>query len=447
MLLIFPDVTPDQRKSIMKRIVWAVVFAWLTIDVIAAEVPVTLIKVGHLLDVTAGKVLDNQLILVQGERIQEIGVNLKAPANAKVVDLSGSWVLPGLIDCHTHLSFQSENYYDDIFRKSPIDQAVYAHVYTRRTLEAGFTTCRDVGSGEFIDVALKKAVNSGKIPGPRLFVAGHALSATGGHGDLNGFSPYLHFETMDGVVDGVDAIRKKVRWNVKYGADLIKFTATAGVLSEEESVGAPQFSAEEMKAIVDEASMWGRRVAAHAHGAEGIKRAIQAGVTSIEHGSLLDDEAIALFKQHGTYLVPTVYVGYSVIEHAKEWNLPEKLVQKATSINAQKMACLHKAIQGGVKIAYGTDAGVFPHGENAKDFRYLVQAGMTPWQAIQAATVTAAELIGQSDKIGSLEPGKLADVVAVNSDPLHDITVLEKIAFVMKGGAIYRGNASAATAE
>ena len=414
---------------------------------ISAETPLTLIKVGHLVDVTQGKVLDNQTLLIEGDHIKEVGSSVTAAANAKVIDLSSSWVLPGLIDCHTHLSFQQENYYDDIFRKSPVDQAVTAHVYVRRTLEAGFTTCRDVGSAEFVDVALRKAINAGKIPGPRLFVAGHALSATGGHGDLNGFSPYLHFGTMDGVVDGIDEIRKKVRWNIKYGADVIKFTATAGVLSEEESVGAPQFSAEEMKAIVEEAAMWGRKVAAHAHGAEGIKRAIRAGVASIEHGSILDDEAIALFKEHGTYLVPTVYVGFSVVEHAAEWHLPEKLVKKANTINAQKMTWLRKAIAGGVKIAYGTDAGVFPHGENAKDFRYLVEGGMTPMQAIQAATVTAAALIGQSDSVGGLEPGKFADLIAVNEDPLKDVTVLEKVPFVMKGGVLYRGKVPAPFSE
>jgi imidazolonepropionase-like amidohydrolase len=271
-----------------------------------------------------------------------------------------------------------------------------------------------------------------------LFVSGHILSATGGHGDLNGFSPYLHFTSADGVVDGIDEIRKKIRWNIKYGADVIKFTATAGVLSEEESVGAPQFSAEEMKAIVDEAAMWGRKVAAHAHGAEGIKRAIRAGVASIEHGSILDDEAIQLMKEHGTYLVPTVYVGFAVEEHAQEWKLPEKLVAKARTINAEKLQWLRKAVAARVKIAYGTDAGVFPHGENGKDFKYLVQAGMSPLQAIQAATVEAANLIGQPEKIGAIASGKFADLIAVNADPLKDIAVLEKIPFVMKGGVVYR---------
>ena len=269
-------------------------------------------------------------------------------------------------------------------------------------------------------------------------MAGQLLSATGGHGDINGFSPYLHFSNSSGIVDGVDEIRKKIRWNIKYGADLIKFTATAGVLSEEESVGAPQFSAEEMKAMVDEAAMWGRRVAAHAHGAEGIKRAVRAGVASIEHGSILDDEAIQLMKEHGTYLVPTVYVGYAVEEHAAEWKLPAKLVEKAKTINTQKLEWLRKAIASGVKIAYGTDAGVFPHGENGKDFRYLVEAGMSPMRAIQAATTSAASLIGHPEKIGSLTEGRFADVIAVSADPLKDITILEKIPFVMKSGIIYR---------
>jgi imidazolonepropionase-like amidohydrolase len=422
----------------MKRVIWYVLCACLGVGVCSAAASSVIIKAGHLVDVAEGKVVDNATVLVEGDSIKAVGTNIATPAGAQVIDLSNAWVLPGLIDCHTHITSQMENYYDDTFRKSPIDEAVYAHVYALRTLQAGFTTCRNVGANEFVDVALKKVIDAGKVPGPHLFVSGQLLSATGGHGDLNGFSPYLHFSNADGVVDGVDEIRKKIRWNIKYGADLIKFTATAGVLSEEESVGAPQFSTEEMKAMVDEAAMWGRKVAAHAHGAEGIKRAVRAGVASIEHGSILDDEAIQLMKEHGTYLVPTTYVGFAVEEHAKEWKLPEKLVIKAKSINAEKLQWLSKAIQAGVKIAYGTDAGVFPHGENGKDFRYLVQAGMSPMRAIQAATIEAAILIGHPEKIGSLAPGRFADLVAVNSDPLLDITVLEKIPFVMKGGVVYR---------
>jgi imidazolonepropionase-like amidohydrolase len=398
------------------------------------------LKAGHLVDVVNAKVLEKQIILIEGERIRTIGPegSVTIPADAKVTDLSAATVFPGLIDCHTHITSQTEDYLSDKFRKSPIDLAVEAHLYAQRTLEAGFTACRDVGSQEFIDVALKKAINEGKVTGPRLSVAGHTLSATGGHGDLSGFSPYLHIDNFMGVVDGVDEIRKKIRWNIKYGADLIKFTATAGVLSEEESFGAPQFSGEEMKAIVDEAAMWGRKVAAHAHGAEGIKRAIQAGVTSIEHGSLLDDEGISLMKKYGTYLVPTVFAGSAVEKYGKQWNLPDKVIKKARAINAQKRESFHKAIQAGVKIAYGTDAGVFPHGMNAADFRLLVELGMTPMQAIQAATLVAAELLGQSDRLGSLQPGKYADLIAVQADPLKDITLLEKIPFVMKGGVIYK---------
>jgi imidazolonepropionase-like amidohydrolase len=398
------------------------------------------IKAGHLLDVTGGQTLDKQVIIVEGDKIKSVGPegSTPAPSGAKVIDLGNAWVLPGLIDCHTHITMQMEDYYADTFRKSPINYAVEAHVLARRTLEAGFTTCRDVGASEFIDVALKRAIDSGRVVGPRLFVAGHILSVTGGHGDLSGFSPYLRFDNFNGVVDGVDEIRKKIRWQVKNGADLTKFCATAGVLSEEESVGAAQFTFEEMQAIVQESARWGRKVAAHAHGAEGIKLAVKAGVTSIEHGSLIDDEGITLMREHGTWLVPTLYVGYFVEEHGKEMKLPDKLIEKAHRINVQKRDGLTKAIKAGVKIAYGTDAGVFPHGDNAGDFRYLVEYGMTPLEAIRCATIHAADLLGQMGKVGEVSPERFADIIAVPTDPLKDVRVLEHVAFVMKGGVIYK---------
>ncbi|MBI3878030.1 MAG: amidohydrolase family protein [Verrucomicrobia bacterium] len=405
----------------------------------AKPAAVTAVKAGRLIDTTSGRVLERQVILIEGERIKAVGAegSVAIPAGAQVIDLSSATVLPGLIDCHTHITSQRENY-NERFRKSPIDAAVIAHLYARRTLEAGFTTCRNLGAAELVDVALKKAINDGRIPGPRLFVACLGLSATGGHGDLSGHSPYLHFDTFTGIADGVDELRKKIRWNIKQGADVIKFMATAGVLSEEESVGAPQYSFEEMKAIVDEAAMWGRRVAAHAHGAEGIKRAVRAGVASIEHGSLLDDEGIALMKERGTWLVPTVDVGDYVEREGKAMNLPPKLIEKARQINQRKREGYRKAMKAGVKIAYGTDAGVFPHGQNACDFRPLVELGMTPMQAIQAATTVAAELLGQSENLGSVQAGKFADLVAVQADPLKDIGALTNVGFVMKGGAVFK---------
>lgn len=398
----------------------------------------TAIKCGTLVDGTSEMPKQDIIILIEDNRIAAVGHDIPIPQGAALIDLSNATVLPGLIDCHTHLSGEIENYLEDTFRKSAIDYSVEAHIFALRTLEAGFTTCRDVGAGEFIDVALKKAINAGKIPGPRLIVAGLALSATGGHGDLSGFSPYLSFQGFNGVVDGVGEIRKKIRFLVKNGADVIKFTATAGVLSEEESAGAPQFSFDEMKAIVDEAAMWGRKVAAHAHGAEGIKMAVNAGVASIEHGSLIDGEGIALMKARGTYLVPTVYVGKSIEIHGAEWNLPEKVMNKARMINAAKRELLSKAIRAGVRIAYGTDVGVFAHGKNAKDFALLVDAGMTPMQAIKSATVEASKLLGWEMKIGSIEQGKLADIVAIQGNPLENISLLEHIGFVMKDGKVYK---------
>jgi imidazolonepropionase-like amidohydrolase len=397
---------------------------------------IVLVRAGRLVDTVAGTVKADQDILVEGNLIKQVGSNLQAPAGATVIDQRSRTVLPGLIDCHTHVTAQPENYYTDIFRRSPIDVAVRAHVYARRTLEAGFTTIRDVGAAEYIDVALKRAIDDGKVVGPRMQVATLAISATGGHGDLSGFSPYLRFSNFSGVADGVDEIRKLIRTEVKNGADLIKVAATAGVLSEEESVGAPQFSLEEMKALVEEAHLWEKKVAAHAHGTEGIKRAIQAGVTSIEHGSLIDDEGIRMMKERGTYLVADIYNDDWINSEFEKMGYPAKIIEKERRIGRLQRENFQRAARAGVKLAFGTDAGVYPHGLNARQFAHMVRWGLTPMQAIQAATVGAADLLGWKGKVGAIVPGAFADLIAVDGDPTSDVTVLEKVAFVMKDGAV-----------
>ncbi len=396
------------------------------------------IKAGRLFDPKTGAVVNNAFILIENDKITAAGPNVTVPAGYEVIDLKDKFVLPGLLDCHTHVTSQPGNYYDDIFRKSPIDVAVTAHLYARRTLEAGFTTIRDVGAGEFIDVALRNAINRGEVPGPRMQVATLTVGATGGHGDTSGFSPYLKFGSFSGLADGVDEIRKLIRFEIKYGADVIKMIATAGVLSEEESVGAPQFSQEEMNAVVEEAKMWGRKVAAHAHGTEGIKRAIRAGVASIEHGSFIDEEGIRLMKERGTYLVADIYNDDYILAEFGKLGYPDKIIEKERMVGRLQRENFQKAALAGVKIAYGTDAGVYPHGWNGKQFAHMVKWGLTPLQALQAATINAADLLGWNDKVGVIAAGAFADIIAVDGDPLKDVTEMERVKFVMKGGTVYK---------
>jgi imidazolonepropionase-like amidohydrolase len=397
------------------------------------------IRAARLIDGRGGSPLQNAVILVDSTRITAVGYNLPIPPGTTVIDLGKATLLPGLIDCHTHITGGDPgDYYEGLFRRSPIDYAVASPTFARRTLEAGFTTVRDVGSGEFIDVALRRAIDSGLVVGPRMQVATLAIGSTGGHNDIVGFSPYIKFGQFSGVADGADDIRKLVRFEVKNGADVIKLIASAGVLSEEESAGAPQYTQEEMNAAVQEAAQWGRKVAAHAHGAEAIKRAVRAGVASIEHGSLLDDEGIRLMKERGTYLVADIYNDDYIMAEYKRLKYPEKILEKERQIGRLQRENFRRAVRAGVKIAYGTDAGVYPHGWNGKQFAFMVRYGLTPMQAIQSATTSAADLLGWSDRVGAVTPGLYADLVAVEGDPLTDITQLERVTFVMKGGVVYK---------
>jgi imidazolonepropionase-like amidohydrolase len=405
------------------------------------------IRAAHLVDPASGQRTDDVVVLVENDRVAQVGSRLPIPAGVDTIDLGRSTLLPGLIDVHTHLSTQSEEYYADTFRRSPIDAAVRAPTYARRTLEAGFTSVRDVGAAEYIDVALRNAVDDGLVAGPRMAVATLALSATGGHGDLNGFSPYLRFEGFSGIADGVDELRKKVRENVKRGADWIKVLAGAGVLSEEESAGAPQYSQEELNAVVAEAAMWGRKVAAHAHGAEAIKRAARAGVASVEHGGLVDEEGVRIMKEHGTFLVPDIITDVYILEHGAEQGLPPKIIEKERSLRGQQDANWSRAMKAGVRLAFGTDAGVYPHGQNARQFALLVQhLGLSPLDAIRMATTNAADLMMWSTRVGRVAPGFYADLIAVSGDPLADVSELERVRWVMKGGIVYKDDRSAAGA-
>jgi imidazolonepropionase-like amidohydrolase len=400
---------------------------------------VVLIKAGRLINVREGRVLTDQAILIEGDRIKEVGpaqtVTAHAPANARVIDLSRSTVLPGLIDCHTHLTFEPSQMGYSALGISIPREALYGAKNAKLTLEAGFTSVRNVGASGYSDVALRDAINAGDIPGPRISAAGPSIGVTGGHGDNNLLAPEFH-HSADGVADGGAALMAKVREEAKYGTDAVKIIATGGVLSKGDSPEATQFSDEEIRIVVTEAHRLGRKVAAHAHGAAGIKQAVLAGVDSIEHGSYINDEDIQLMKQKGTYLVPTLYLGDWFMENYAKMGVPEFMVEKAKVVLPAARQNIARAFKAGVRVAFGTDAAVYPHGLNAHEFAVMVKLGLTPMQAIQSATVSAADLLGWSDRVGSIEPGRFADIIAVNGDPTVDVKVLERVSFVMKGGQV-----------
>jgi imidazolonepropionase-like amidohydrolase len=400
----------------------------------AAGAKTIVIRAGRLLDVKTGKTLTNQTIVIQGDKIASVGADAQIPAGAQVIDLSNATVLPGLIDAHTHLTM-NPNFGYSMLANSVARQALIGAHNARVTLEAGFTTVRNVGAFNYSDVALRDAINAGDVPGPRMLVSGPPLSITGGHCD-NNLLPFEDHATNPGVADGVEAVQHKTREIIKYGADLIKICATGGVLSHGDNPQASQYTLEEMKAIVADAHRLGRKVAAHAHGAQGIVWASEAGVDSIEHGSYIDDAGIAEMKKDGAYLVPTLYLMDWFFENAEKIGTPAELIAKGREVMPAARKNVARAFAAGVKVGFGTDAAVYPHGLNAHEFAVMVKLGLSPLAAIQAATVNDADLLGWSDKIGTIEAGKFADIVAVDGDPLADVTTLERVKFVMKGGEV-----------
>ena len=397
----------------------------------------TLVRTGHLLDVKTGAEPAAQTIIVTGDRITAIAPTASTPKQAgdTEIDLTKYTVMPGLIDAHTHLTFA--NNFDPYWTLSmtPAKEGIIGVENAKVTLEAGFTTVRNVGADDFADVALRDEINAGHIPGPHMQVSGPILSITGGHGDDN-LLPYEFHSHNEGVADGIPAVQHQVRENIKYGADLIKIAATGGVLSKGDDPQASQFSLEEMQAIVADAHRLGRKVAAHAHGSQGILWATEAGVDSIEHGSYINDECIAAMKKHGTYLVPTAYLVDWMRENG---HLPVIYQQKMADVSAAMKANHKRAIAAGVKIALGTDAAVYPHGLNAHEIDvYVNQYGMSPLAGIQTGTINAADLMGWTDRVGTIEPGKWADIIAIEGDPLKDVRILQHVNFVMKSGVVYK---------
>jgi imidazolonepropionase-like amidohydrolase len=405
---------------------------------------VTVVHAGKLFDAPAGRLLDGQDILVRGNRIEQVGSRLTVPSGAREIDLRGATVLPGFIDVHTHLVGANHPGYEALGVSVP-RMTLTGVKNARVTLMAGFTTVRNVGAPGYGDVALRDAINDGDVIGPRMQVSGPPLGISGGHCD-NNLLPFDFHYFAEGVANGVPAVMAKVRETIKYGADVIKFCASGGVFSKGDNPLLEQYSPEEMQALISEAHRLGRKVATHAHATIAIKDAVRAGVDSIEHGIFIDQEGIDLMKQHGTYLVPTSFPLFWFEQNVSKLNMPPWVVEKAAIIIPAAKKNMAAAFRAGVKVALGTDAGVYPHGLNGGEFWSMVQLGMNPVQALQAGTVNAADLMAWSDRIGSIAPGKFADIVAVRGNPLEDVTLLQHVSFVMKDGVTYKNEFAAASA-
>ena len=408
----------------------------------ATPVAVTVLRAARLIDGTGAAPIAPGMVRVDGDRIVAVGTNLAVPPGATVVELGDATLLPGLIDLHTHLTGDERVHWEDaLVKTTPAHDALWGARNARVTLMAGFTTCRDMGPNwPYVDVELKRAIDEGAVPGPRLLTAGAYVSSTGGAGDARQFSIYVDVPSVHNLADGPDEITKAVRTNLKNGADFIKILATGAVLSKGITPGAQQYSDDEIRAAVTEARRWGRPVAAHAHGADGIKAAIRAGVRTIDHGSYLDDEAIALLQgsNRQTFYAPTLYTSHVIDSDDPANPIPLSERERSRQIGAIKDAGFRRALAAGIPIGFATDAMVIPHGDNAKEFAERVKLGESPMASIVAATSLNAEILGWQDRVGSLAAGKFADLIAVPGNPLQDITALQRVGFVMKGGVTYR---------
>jgi len=402
-----------------------------------AAPPLLVLRAARLIDGRGGAPIAPAVVVIRGERIEAAGRGLAVPAGARVIDLGSATLLPGLIDLHTHLTSTGIHWEDELLKTTPGQAALHGAQNARITLMAGFTTCRDMGpTWPFIDIDLRKAIDEGVVPGPRLLASGNYVSPTGGAGDARQFSIYVDVPIVKNLADGPDEVRKAVRTNLKQGADFIKILGTGAVLSKGAPPGGQQYSEEEMHVAVEEAARWGRHVAAHVHGTDGIKAAIRAGVHTIDHGSMMDDEAVQLLRTRHAYFVPTLYTSESISANP---SVPESEKARSRQITEVKDRSFQLVLKAGLPIGFATDAAVVPHGQNAREFGYRVRLGQSPADAIASATRIAAEIIGWSDRVGTIEAGKFADLIAVAGDPLRDVTELERVTWVMKSGVVYKG--------